>query len=206
MTKQKTVTATLITIGMFAALGYTAVAQQTQPDTQPSQQTQPDTQPTQQTQPNVQSSPNRLSAADRQFMAKATQGGIAEIRLGQLAAQRAVSDDVKQYGQRMVTDHTNANNQLMQLATQKGVTLPQDTDAQHKAFRARIGQIPGRRFDQTYMNQMVRDHSQTVALFQRQAQRGQDPDVRAFAATNLPIVQEHLQMARAMVNNNTVGK
>jgi putative membrane protein len=179
MIMQKTLTASAIALGMLASLGYTAVAQQTQP-----------------TQPTVQSDASRLSAADRQFMTKAAQAGMAEVRLGQLAAQRGVSTSVKQYGQHMVDEHTTANNQLMQLATQKGVTLPSDIDAEHKAFRARIGQIPGKRFDTTYINQMVQDHNKVIALFLRESQQGQDPDVRAFATKMLPTLREHLQRAR----------
>ncbi|HEY9875546.1 MAG TPA: DUF4142 domain-containing protein [Candidatus Obscuribacterales bacterium] len=214
MIEKRTVTAALLAVGVLVSSAYTAVAQQNQPNTVPAPQGQPNTVPGQQNQLNTvpgqqnqpmavpaQQNPATLSALDRQFMIQAAQGGIGEVILGNLAAQRAVNNNVKQYGQMMVQDHTQANTELMQLAAQKGVTLPTDTDAKHKALRARLGQIPGRRMDRTYIREMIKDHAMTVALFQREARQGRDPDVRAFATRNLPTVQQHLQMARQMANN-----
>jgi putative membrane protein len=134
-------------------------------------------------------------------MINAAQGGMAEVELSQLASQRAASNEVKQFAQQMIQDHTRANNKLSQLAKQKGVTLPTEMDAQHKALRTQLEKISGRSFDQQYMNAMETDHAKTVALFQSQTQQGQDPDVTAFAATTLPKLQQHWQMARAMTGN-----
>lgn len=221
MIKQKIVTAALVVVGLFAYLEYTSVAQPTtpttgtepttpatEPTTPTTEPTTPATQPTtpatQPTTPATQQNQTNLSALDREFMVQAAQGGMAEVRLGQLASERAVSDKVKQYGQHMVKEHTQVNNQLAQLAAQKGITLPQDVNANQKALRARLGQIPGTRFDQVYMNEAgVKSHAEQVALFQREAQQGQDPDVKAFAARILPAVQEHLQDARAMTGTTT---
>ena len=145
-----------------------------------------------------------LSALDKQFMIQAAQGGMAEVILGKLAAQRAASSSVKQYGQRMINDHTQANKELMALAARKGVTLPKDVNAKQKALRARLGQIPAPRLDRVYMNEAgVKSHVDQAALFQREAEQGQDPDVKALAAKILPTVQEHLQMARSITNNLT---
>ena len=152
----------------------------------------------------TQPTQTNLSAFDRQFMIQAAQGGMAEVRLGQLAAQRAASSEVKQYAQRMINEHTQANKELMALAAQKSVTLPKDVNAKQKALRAKLGQIPAPRLDQVYMNEAgVKSHAEQAALFQREAEQGQDPDVKAFAAKILPTVQEHLQMARSMTNNTT---
>lgn len=135
-------------------------------------------------------------------MLQAAQGGMAEVNLGQLATQRAASDSVKQYGQRMVQEHTQVNNQLMQLAAQKGVTLPTDVNSQQKALRARLGQISGKRFDMTYIREAgVKAHKQQAAIFQQEIQQGQDPDVKAFATQVLPAVKDHLQMANSMAGN-----
>ncbi len=183
----------------------TPTTQPTTPTTQPTAPTtQPTTPTTQPTTPATQQNQTNLSALDREFMLQAAQGGMAEVRLGQLASERAVSDEVKQYGQRMVKEHTQVNSQLAQLATQKGVTLPQDVNANQKALRARLGQIPGRRFDRVYMNEAgIKSHAEQAALFQREAQQGQDPDVKAFAARILPAIEDHLQDARAMTGTTT---
>ncbi|MBH8563541.1 DUF4142 domain-containing protein [Nostoc sp. CENA67] len=143
---------------------------------------------------------NTLSSSDRQFINEAAQGGLAEVQLGQLASQRAANNEVKQFGQRMVRDHTQVNNQLKQLATQKGITLPTTLDSQNQQLKQRLSRLSGANFDREYMNQMLQDHEKDVSAFQTQAQQGQDPDVKAFAAQALPTLQEHLQQARSIVN------
>jgi putative membrane protein len=196
MFKQTTLTVALLATGLFTSSGYTLAQQNPTTSTQQNPTT---TQPT--TTQTTPQNPVNISAVDRAFMIKAAQGNMGEIILGRLAAQRAVSPAVRQYGQRMVREHTQASNRLMQIAAQKGVTLPTETDAKHKALRARLGQIPGTRFDRTYMQAMVNDHSMTGAMFQRESRLGRDADVKAFASTTLPVVRNHLQMAIAMRDN-----
>jgi putative membrane protein len=89
----------------------------------------------------------KLAASDRPFMMKAAQGSKAEIELGQLAQQNASSPEVKQFGQRMVTDHTQASDQLKQVASQKGVTLPEKLNAKDAATKARLEKLSGQAFD-----------------------------------------------------------
>jgi putative membrane protein len=136
-----------------------------------------------------------VPAPDQQFMIEAARGGIAEVELGRLASQRAAAEPVRQFGQRMVTDHGAANQELMQLAQQKGMTLPQEMDAAHRAAMDRLATLSGAAFDQAYMIEMVKDHQQDIALFTREAQGGQDADVRAWAMKTLPTIQEHLRLA-----------
>ncbi|MEH2151065.1 DUF4142 domain-containing protein [Nostoc sp.] len=143
---------------------------------------------------------NTPSSSDKQFMTEAAQGGLAEVQLGQLASKRGTSNAVKQYGQRMVTDHTQVNNQLKQLATQKGVTLPTSLDSKNKQVLQSLSKLSGTKFDRQYLNQMLQDHEKDVSAFETEAQQGQDPDVKAFAAQTLPTLQEHLQEVRSLVN------
>ncbi|PHM07804.1 DUF4142 domain-containing protein [Nostoc sp. 'Peltigera malacea cyanobiont' DB3992] len=143
---------------------------------------------------------NNLSSLDRQFITEAAQGGLAEVQLGKLASQRGASDAVKQYGQRMVQDHTLANDQLKQLATQKGVTLPTSLNSKNKQVQQSLSKLSGAKFDRQYLNHMLQDHEKTVSLFQTEAEQGQDADVKAFAAQTLPILQEHHQQVRSLVN------
>ena len=146
---------------------------------------------------------NNLSSLDKQFIKEAAQGGLAEVQLGQLASKRAVSKAVKEYGQRMVQDHTPVNNQLKQLANQKGVTLPTTIGTQNQQVKQRLSKLSGAKFDRQYMNHMLKDHQKDVSAFQKEAQQGQDTDVKAFAAQVLPTLKEHLQEASSIVNPGT---
>ncbi|MEH1944429.1 MAG: DUF4142 domain-containing protein [Nostoc sp.] len=146
---------------------------------------------------------NNLSSSDRQFITQAAQDGLAEVQLGQLASQRGVSDAVKQFGQHMVEDHTQVNNQLKSLAVQKGVTLPTSIGNKNQQAKQSLSKLSGAKFDRQYLNQMLQAHEKDVSAFQTEAQQGQDADVKAFAAQSLPTLEEHLQQVRAIVNPGT---
>lgn len=194
MRKGKMVAAALVVTGVFASLEYTSIAQPTQPA--------PPTRPTPPTQPAL---PNRatISPLDRQFIIDAAQGGMAEVSLGQMASQRATNNAVKQYGQRMVQEHTRANTELLRLASQKGVTPPRDMGPKYRAAMDRLMQLPRASFDQAYISEAgINGHLESLAVYQRQAQLGQDPDLKAFAVKTLPIVQNHLQVAGNLKANN----
>jgi putative membrane protein len=140
-----------------------------------------------------------LSATDRKFAMMAAAGGMAEVENAQLALQKASSDSVKQYAQRMIDDHTKANADLMQIATIKGVTLPTAPDAKHTAEMQKLQALSGAAFDRAYIQRAgTKDHKEMEKLFQNEATRGTDADLKAFAARTLPIVREHLSMAEAM--------
>jgi putative membrane protein len=139
-----------------------------------------------------------LTSADQKFVMEAAMGGMAEVELGRLAAERGSSDSVKQFGQRMVDDHSRANSELMQLTAARGMTVPATLDAKHQALMAKMSQLSGAAFDRAYAKEMVKDHQKDVSLFQKQATRAADSDLRAFAARTLPTLEEHLRMAREM--------
>ena len=141
-------------------------------------------------------SANRMGA-DHSFVTKAAAGGIAEVKLGTLATQKASSADVKAFGQQMVDDHGKANAELKQLASSKGVTIPSDTDAHHQATYDRLSKLSGAEFDREYMKDMVSDHRKDVSEFRQESQSGSDPDVKAWAAKTLPTLEHHLQMAES---------
>ena len=119
-------------------------------------------------------SPASLSSADKNFVQKAAIGGMAEVELGKLAQQKASSDQVKQFGSRMVEDHTKANDELKQVASQKGVTLPTDLDAKHKSMVAKLDKLSGQQFDRAYMDGMVKDHKEDVSDFRKESNSGKD--------------------------------
>jgi putative membrane protein len=139
-----------------------------------------------------------LSSADREFAMKAASGGLAEVQAAQLAEQRATSPQIKQFAQRMVTDHTAANTELQQIAKQADVSLPAQPTGKDAAEGQKLRGVTGTAFDQAYAQGQLQDHRETVELFQKEASSGQDPALKAFAQKTLPILQQHLQMAEAL--------
>ena len=148
----------------------------------------------------------KMSSSDKEFLHKAAIGGLAEVELGKLAQQKAGSDQVKQFGTRMVNDHGKANDDLKQVASNKGITLPSDLDAKHKSKMAKLEKLSGAQFDRAYMDDMVSDHKQDVAEFQKQAKSGNDADVKGFASKTLPTLQEHLTLAESTDKAVKAGK
>jgi len=129
------------------------------------------------------------------FVRTAAIDGMAEVELGRLASQKALSDEVKKFGERMAADHGKANDELKTLAQTKGIALPADLDAKHKQTRDRLSKLSDTAFDRAYMDEMRKDHQKAVDEFQKQSTSGSDPDVKAWAAKTLPVLQEHRQMA-----------
>ncbi len=135
-------------------------------------------------------------AADEAFVMKVAKGGMAEVELGKLAVEKASSGAVKQFGQRMVDDHSKANEELKALAQSKNISLSPEIGPDEKALRDRLMKLSGAAFDQAYMKAMVSDHVKDVNEFRIESKSGKDPDVKAWAAKTLPTLEEHLKMAR----------
>ena len=146
------------------------------------------------------------SDADKAFMTKAAVGGMAEVELGRMAAQKAANSDVKTFGKRMVDDHSKANDELKQLASQKGVTLPTDLDAKHKETMDRLSKLNGAAFDTAYVSEMVKDHVEDVLEFERESGQGQNSDVKGWAAKTLPTLKGHLEMIQGIESKMRGGK
>ena len=145
----------------------------------------------------------KLASSDSKFMHEAAIGGMAEVALGRLAADKASSADVKQFGQRMIDDHSKANDELKTLAQSKNITLPSEIGPEEKALRDRLMKLSGPAFDQAYMKAMVSDHVKDVNEFKLESKSGKDPEVKAWAAKTLPTLEEHLKLARS--TNGAVG-
>jgi putative membrane protein len=140
----------------------------------------------------------KLAPTDRQFIKKAAEGGLAEVEFGKLASEKAESSDVKQFGQRMVDDHTKANDQLKQVASEKGVTVPDKLSAKDAATKARLEKLSGKAFDRAYMRDMVTDHTKDVSEFRMESKNAKDPDVKNFASQTLPTLKDHLKEAKSI--------
>jgi putative membrane protein len=133
---------------------------------------------------------------DREFMHEAASGGMMEVELGKYASRHAASDRVKQFGQRMVDDHSKANDELKQVAEKKDMKLPAEMNKEQRATTDRLMKMTGADFDRAYMKTMVEDHEHDVAKFRTESQSAQDPDVKSFAAKTLPTLEHHLEMAK----------
>lgn len=138
-----------------------------------------------------------MSPADKEFVIKAAQAGLAEVTMGQKGAEAATSADVKAFANRMVQDHSKANNELSQLATIKGLALPTETDGDHKKAAEQLSALrSGKAFDQSYMDHMVKDHENAVADFEKASREAQDADLKTWAGNTLPTLQDHLRRAK----------
>ena len=125
-----------------------------------------------------------LSAADKKFAEAAAKGGMMEVAMGKAAADHSQNSDVKKFGNRMVKDHSKANDELKSIASKKGITLPSESPTHE--FKGDAG----------YMQMMVKDHEKDLAEFQKEAQNGSDPDLKKFADKTAKVVSDHLAMAR----------
>lgn len=149
---------------------------------------------------------SQLSAKDQAFVKKAAQGGLEEVELGKMVAQKAQSQDVKDFAQRMVTDHTKANEELKSLAEQKGVKVPTTLSPQGKATKARLEKLSGTQLDEAYMRNMVKDHTKDVNEFQQESNSAKDSDVKSWAGKTLPTLQDHLKEAKQISSKISPGK
>ncbi len=145
-----------------------------------------------------QGAKHMIKSADSMFAVKAAQGGMAEVKMGQLAADKAGNPDVKAFGQQMVDDHTKANDQLKAVAQEEGMTLPTDVNQKQQAMYDSLSKMSGADFDKMYVKDMMTDHQQDVKEFTRESQSGKDEKIKGFAAQTLPVVQGHLDKLKGI--------
>ena len=137
-----------------------------------------------------------LSKSDQGFATKAAAGGMMEVDLGQLAASKATSNDVKDFGNRMVSDHGKAGDELKSLASQKGLTLPATPSSEETKTSNDLSKKTGAAFDKAYMSDMVKDHEKDAKEFEKASKSVKDPDLKSWATKTLTVVQDHLKMAK----------
>lgn len=130
------------------------------------------------------------------FLKEAAMSGHAEIELSNIALRQATRPEVRDFAQRMVDDHTAANNRAMELARARNIALPSQPDTMHRQAADRLLSMRGEEFDREYMRLMVSDHEQAVRRFEAAARDVRDPEVNRFVTRTLPILRDHLEMAR----------
>jgi putative membrane protein len=141
---------------------------------------------------------SNADGADAQFVAKAASGGNAEVRMGQLAVDRASSREVKDFGRRMVKDHSQAGKKLQMTAGKEGITVPSDMNEEDRSTYDNLSGLSGSAFDRAYAAEMVKDQQKDIADFEKEAKYGKYPAILEFAQEMLPTLREHLQLAEKM--------
>jgi putative membrane protein len=140
------------------------------------------------------SAKDALDQEDKTFVREAASGGMAEVELSKIA-QKSANADVKRFAERMIEDHTKANDQLTSIATGLGVDLPKTLDSEHERLRQKLQTLHGKAFDDQYMRDMVEDHNKAVKLFQQEERSGHNTELKQFAQGTLPTLEEHQKMA-----------
>ncbi|MEJ1237930.1 DUF4142 domain-containing protein [Chryseolinea sp. T2] len=134
---------------------------------------------------------------DADFAVAAADGGMLEVQLGQLALKNASSQQVKQFAQQMVDDHGKGGVQLKALAEGKGISLPTVLSDKNQKIVDDLSLKTGVEFDKEYAKLMVDDHRKDVDAFRKESEKGNDPELKAWAGETLPMLEHHLQMAES---------
>lgn len=141
---------------------------------------------------------NDNAGKDEDFVKEAASGGLMEVELGKYAEQTALTQRVKNFASMMVRDHAKSNEELRALATTKNVNLPLTMDDSHSDMMSDLQKKKGEDFDKEYIKMMVDDHQKDIDEFKKQAEKGSDPELKAFAAKTLPVLESHLDSAKSV--------
>ncbi|HEY2582416.1 MAG TPA: DUF4142 domain-containing protein [Mucilaginibacter sp.] len=141
------------------------------------------------------------SNPDSTFATKAAIGGMAEVALGKLAASKTTNAKIKDFANMMVTDHGEANDELMGIAKTKNMMLPMNVDADHQKKIDDLSAKTGTDFDKAYVDAMIDGHKKTLDLMNDEAKNGKDADLKAFATKTAPVVQKHLDAINQIHNS-----
>lgn len=138
----------------------------------------------------------KAAVNDALFAAAAASGGMAEVALAEIGARQATDPDLKLFSQQMIADHTRMNGELMALAAQRRMALPRTLDFRAQFCAQSLMGVSGADFDRCYAKAQCLAHMETCAMFEAEAERGQDPAMKALAAKALPKIKEHLKMIK----------
>ncbi len=133
---------------------------------------------------------------DEEFVLAAAEGGLFEVKLGELAVKKGSSPEIRELGQMMVDDHSKVNQELAALAQKKNIVLPTELGDEKKALYDELEKKQGRDFDKAYADLMVKDHKKDIEKFEKEANKGEDAELKNFASDKLPTLRHHLQMAK----------
>lgn len=146
------------------------------------------------------------TAADKDFITFVGQTDMTEAHFGQLAQDQATDQDIKDYGQTLVTDHTKDYNTVSALATKLGADMPKGIDAAHNKMIDPVAKLKGRAFDHRFLADMVKGHEQAIAKYKKEADSGDNADLKAYASATLPTLEMHLQKAQELAHPAKAAK
>lgn len=147
-----------------------------------------------------------LASGDQKMMSDIAYSNISEVAAGKLALEKSQGEDVKSYAQKMIDDHTKAQQELQTLADSKGVKLPTEPDAKHKALAKAMSGLKGDAFDKRYLKQGgLNDHENTHKLLTRVVNKAKDQDLKAYAGKTITVVDQHLKMAQDTSSKHGMG-
>jgi putative membrane protein len=195
---------TISLAGAMLLCGSIGIAQMTHSSAAPAGQA-PGQNPNMDPQMNGMQAAGQPSPMDRMFVTKAMQGSMAEVQLGQLTLQKTNNEQVKQFAQRMIDDHTKLNEQMKPVAQQLGVTVPDQVSKNDRKTMAKLQSLSGSAYDQAYIKDMVKDHKQDLNQFQMEASSGQDQTVKDAANQGSKVIAGHLQMAQQLAKDQNVS-
>jgi putative membrane protein len=138
----------------------------------------------------------KATASEKAFIKKAADGGMTEVELGQLAAEKGGSDAVKDFGNRMVKDHSKINDNLKEVAGKMNVEMPSRISPKHYAMIEKMSTLSGAEFDQQYVKAMVKDHEMDVAEFEKAAKEVKNEDLKKFIEDSVSVMKDHLEMIK----------
>ncbi len=136
--------------------------------------------------------------ASSSFLVNAANGGMTEVKLGQMASEKGVNQRVKDFGAYMVHDHSAANDEVKTLAAQRNVTLPDSVSEENQKLINELSTKTGRAFDKAYIDAMIKDHKSDIDEFQEAGNKVNDADVKTFIDNTLPKLRAHLDSASAV--------
>src|ERR1700722_14273002 len=191
--------------GAMLLCGSLGLAQMNQPSSGPAGQTPGQNNPAMDPQLNGMQAAGQASPMDKMFVAKAMQGGMAEVQLGQLTLQKSSDDQVKQFAQHMIDDHTRMGEQMKRVAQQVGVAAPTEPSKKDEQTLAKLQALSGPAYDQAYIKDMVKDHKKDLSDFQMEASSGQDAAVKDAATQGGQIISQHLQMAQQLAKDQNIN-
>jgi len=148
--------------------------------------------------PFAQEKAEKKTVPDSKFMTYAARDGLFHVEAGKLAAEKGSTEGVKKFGQHAVEHHSQINEELMKLASTKGVTLPKKMSKREQEDLDKLAILSGPDFDKAYLKMEITHHSKDLSVFQKEAKDGKDPDVKAWAAKTVATIEEHLEMARGL--------
>jgi putative membrane protein len=136
------------------------------------------------------------SNRDKDFAKEATEGGLLEVKLGELAKSRGTTQEVRDLGSQMVSDHSKANNELKTLVASKNISVPTSLNEKGQKCYDKLAKKEGKAFDKAYTHAMVKDHKKVICKFKKEAKKGDDAELKSWASNTVSTLEHHKEMSK----------